>query len=141
MLADAPPIDLRANYSRFWSKVDDVLGPNNRLDQQPTYTANLGMDYRLRSLPLTLGGNLNWTPAYTVQQTDNQAYSQGLKRVFDVYALWKFDTTTQLRLSAANLLHADYDTANRTLFGTTDQLATTVTQTYLTWSARLEMKF
>jgi len=139
--ADALPIDLRANYSRFWSKVDGVLGPNNRLDQQPSYTANLGMDYRLRTLPLTLGGNLNWTPAYTVQQTDNQAYSQGLKRVFDVYALWKFDATTQLRLSAANLLHADYDTANRTLFGTTDQLATTVTQTYLTWSARLEMKF
>ncbi|GAB2181049.1 hypothetical protein DLREEDagrD3_12720 [Denitratisoma sp. agr-D3] len=141
LLADAPPIDLRANYSRFWSKVDGVVGPNNRLDQQPSYTANLGMDYRLRSLPLTLGGNLNWTPAYTVQSTDSQTYSQGLKRVFDVYALWRFDPNTQLRLSAANLLHADYDTANQAVFGSTSQSASTVTKTYLSWAARLEVKF
>jgi len=141
LMADAPPLDLRANYSRFWSQVEGVQGANNRLDQQPSYTANLGMDYRLRGLPLTLGGNLNWTPAYTVQQTDNQAYIQGLKRVFDVYALWRFDPNTQLRLSASNLLHADYDTANQTLFGSTSQLASTVTKTYLSWAARLEVKF
>ena len=36
--------------------------PDNRLDQQPDYTANLGADYRFAGLPLTLGGNLNWTP-------------------------------------------------------------------------------
>ncbi|WP_186453923.1 TonB-dependent receptor plug domain-containing protein [Denitratisoma sp. DHT3] len=138
---EAPPIDLRANYSRFWSHVDGVVGPNNRLDQQPTFTANLGADYRLRSLPLTLGGNMNWTPAYSVQQTDNQIYGQGLKRVFDLYALWRFDPNTQLRLSASNLLHADYATANQATFGPIDQVARTVTKTYLTWAARLELKY
>ncbi|HEY3431509.1 MAG TPA: TonB-dependent receptor [Rhodocyclaceae bacterium] len=141
LLADGPPLDIRANLSRFWSQVDGVMGPNNRLDQQPTATANLGADYKLRSLPLTLGGNINWTPAFTVQQTDAQSYTQSLKRVFDVYALWRFDPNTQLRLSAANLLRADYDTANRQVYGTTDQLAQTVTKTYMSLAARLEVKF
>ena len=59
---EAPRIDVRANASFFRSRVKEVPGPDNRLDQQPDYTANLGLDYRFRGLPLTLGGNLNWTP-------------------------------------------------------------------------------
>jgi len=141
LMPDGPPLDLRANVSRFISHVEGVPGPNNRLDQQPGATANLGLDYRFRGLPLTLGGTVNWTPAYTVQQTDSQIYYQGLKRVFDVYALWRFDPNTQLRLSAANLLHANYDTGSGYVFGSIDQTAETITRTFLSWSARLEIKF
>lgn len=141
LLKDAPQLNLRANYSRFWSQVDDVPGPNNRLDQQPGQTANLGMDYRLRGLPLTLGGNINWTPAFVVQQTDAQSYSQGIKRVVDVYALWKFDPNLLLRLSASNLLHADYATATREVFSGTDQSADTARKTFSALTARLEIKF
>lgn len=137
----APQLNLRANYSRFWSNVEDVPGPNNRLDQQPRQSANLGMDYRLRGLPLTVGGNLNWTPAFVVRQTDAQLYYQGIKRVFDVYALWKFDPNAQLRLSAANLLHGDYQSANREIFAGTDQTAESVKKTFLALAARLEIRF
>ena len=141
LIAGAPQLDLRANYSRYWSRVDSVAGPDNRLDQQPSATANLGLDYRLRSVPLTVGGNLNWTPSFIVQQTDTQAYSQSNKKVFEVYGLWQFNPNAKLRLSAANLLHADYDTANRATFATTDQLAQTDTKTYVSFAARLELKF
>lgn len=141
LLKDAPQVQLRANASRYWSRVEEIPGPNNRLDQQPTWNANLGADYRLRGMPLTLGGNLNWTPAFDIRQTETQFYGQGVKKVFDVYALWKFDPRTQLRLSAANVLHADYETANREIFGNTDQTAQTVKKTYTAFSARLEMKF
>src|SRR5262249_11057265 len=41
----APPIDVRANASFFRSRVDGVPAPDNRLDQQPGATANLGADY------------------------------------------------------------------------------------------------
>ena len=58
----ALPVDIRSNLSFFNSRVLDVLGPNNRLDQQPKMTANLGGDYRIRAIPLTLGGNLNLNP-------------------------------------------------------------------------------
>lgn len=141
LMAGAPPLDLRTNYSRFWSKVDGIPGPNNRLDQQPTWTANLGADYRFTGLPLTLGGNLNWTPAYTVQQTDNQAIYQNLKRIYDVYALWRFDSSTQLRVSASNLLHADYASGREQTYGSSAQTTTTVASTWVTLAARLEVKF
>jgi len=140
LVKDAPDLNLRANYSHFWSSVEDVPGPNNRLDQQPTQTANLGMDYRLHGLPLTLGGNVNWTPAFVVQQTDSQSYSQGNKRVLDIYGLWKFDPNLQLRISIANMLHADYATANGEVFSNTNQVAQTVQKTYPALAARLEIK-
>jgi len=141
LLQDAPPLSLRANYSRYHSNVEDVPGPDNRLDQQPTQSANLGLDYRLRSLPLTVGGNFNWLPAFSVRQTEAQWYSQGVKRVFDVYALWKIDPNAQVRLSASNLLHGDYSTANREIFADTEQSAQTVRKTFSALSARLEMRF
>ncbi len=141
LLAEAPPVDIRANLSRFWSEVEGIAGPNNRLDQQPTYSANLGADYRLRSLPLTIGGNLNWTPAYTVQQSNTQTYTQQLKRVYDVYALWQVQPDTRIRFSAANLLQADYDTGATYLSGSTEQSVQSSTRTYRIFSARLEIKF
>ena len=141
LMAGAPNLNLRANYSHFWSDVEAVPGPNNRLDQQPRETANLGMDYRLRSLPLTVGGNINWTPGFVVQQTDAQSYYQGIKRILDAYALWKFDPDLQLRISVANMLHADYESANREIFSGTDQTATVVKKTYPAIAARLEIKF
>ena len=134
-------MDIRANLSRFWSEVEGIAGPNNRLDQQPTYSANLGADYRLRSLPLTIGGNLNWTPAYTVQQSNTQTYTQQLKRVYDVYALWQVQPDTRIRFSAANLLQADYDTGTTYLTGSTEQSVQSSTRTYRIFSARLEIKF
>ena len=42
--AAAPAVDVRSNLSFFGSRVLDVMGPNNRLDQQPSMTANLGAD-------------------------------------------------------------------------------------------------
>ena len=140
-LAGAPPIDLRLNYSRYWSKVSTVPGPDNRLDQQPKQTANVGADYRFASLPLAVGGSLNWTPAYAVRQTESQFYYQGVKRVVDIYALWKIAPDTRLRFSVSNCLHQDYQTATRELFGGTDQTATTVRTTYPNFAARLEIGF
>ena len=141
LVENAPRVNLRANYSRYWSSVEDIPGPNNRLDQQPRQTANIGVDYRLSAMPLTLGGNLNWTQGFVVQQAVAQAYYQGQKRVADLYALWRFDAASQLRLSASNLLAADYATATREIFGTTDQRADTLTRTFRSYAARFEFRF
>ncbi|MDO9194730.1 MAG: TonB-dependent receptor, partial [Undibacterium sp.] len=104
---DAAAIDFRSNYSHFWSRVDDIRGPNNRLDQQPNQTANVGLDYRPKTLPLTLGGSVNWTPAYVAQVSDTQVNFSGIKRQIDLYGLWKFNPALQLRLSANNLQAED----------------------------------
>lgn len=139
-IENAPAVEFRSNYSRFWSRVDDIPGPNNRLDQQPRQTANLGVDYRLASVPLTLGGNLNWTPAYVVQTSESQTTRAGVKRQVDIYGLWKFNPNTQLRISANNLLHHDYLTGSSMDAGSVNQLAAVSARTFTTLMARLEIK-
>lgn len=109
-IEDAWPIDVRSNVSFFQSRVRDVPGPNNRLDQQPSSTGNLGGDYRLRSLPLTLGGHFNWNPAYDTRRTENQWAYQGAKRVLDVYGLWRLSSSAGLRLTVSNLTPLDHVT-------------------------------
>jgi iron complex outermembrane receptor protein len=136
----APLVDVRSNYSRFWSRVDSVPGPNNRLDQQPKQTANLGLDYRAKGLPLTLGGSLNWTPETIVQTTVNETATTGTKRQFDFYSLWKLNAMSQLRLSANNLDARVYDTARSLDTGPLVQSAATMAHTYTTLGVRYEMK-
>jgi iron complex outermembrane receptor protein len=136
----APLIDLRSNYSRFWSRVDGIPGPNNRLDQQPKQTANLGLDYRAKGLPLSLGGSLSWTPETLVQTTVNETATTGTKRQFDVYGLWKLNAASQLRLSANNVDARLYETARSIDTGTLVQSAATAAHTYTTFGIRYEMK-
>jgi iron complex outermembrane receptor protein len=141
VLAGAPKLDLRINYSHFWSSVEQVPGPDNRLDQQPRQTANLGLDYAVPGWPLTLGGSLNWTPEFIVQQSATQTYSQGRKRELDLYGLWRIDPNTRLRLAIANLSHDDYATGDIQRNSDTAQAARTVSRTWPSLSMRLEARF
>jgi iron complex outermembrane receptor protein len=149
--ADALPIDLRANASVFRSSVESVPGPDNRLDQQPPGTVNVGADYRLRSIPLTLGATVNWTPGYTTRLSDVQTASVGSKLGVDASALWTFSPSARLRLSATNLSAADYQTGSSFEFETPSpsnpaigipqlETAQTTTRTYINWQLRLELK-
>ncbi len=140
VMADAPNVDLRANYSRYWSGVDDVPGPDNRLDGQASQTGNFGIDYRLKDLPLTLGGSLNWTPPVTVRTSANDIVNSGVKRQLDVYGLWKFSPNTQLRIGANNLLARDAESGRIYRQGGLSQLSDSVADTYTTWSVKLELK-
>lgn len=135
-----PAVDVRTNYSRFWSSVDDVKGPNNRLDQQPSQTANLGLDYRISGLPMTLSGNLNWTPAYVNQISDTQMVSIGIKRQVDVYALWKFSPNLKIRLAANNLQANDYVSGNSLAINRINYLQSNRSRTYTVFNLRLELK-
>ena len=106
--SEALPMDVRSNISFFNSKVLDVPPPDNRLDQQPKMTANLGADYRIRAIPLTLGGNININPDYDTRRSLQQWRYQGAKRVADMYGVWKFNPATSLRLTISNLVPRDY---------------------------------
>ena len=134
------PVDIRANASFFHSRVLDVPGPNNRLDQQPGMTGNLGGDYRLRSLPLTLGGNYNWNPAYDTRRTEQQWAYQGAKRVLDVYGLWKVSPSAGLRLTVSNAVPLDYVTGSTFRNGSQYETATTTARNWRNIQLRLEMK-
>ncbi|MGZ5240790.1 MAG: TonB-dependent receptor domain-containing protein, partial [Caldimonas sp.] len=142
---DAPRLDVRTNASFFRSHVKGVPGPDNRLDQQPAYTANLGLDHRLRGVPLTLGGNLNWTPGYLTRISDVQTATIGRKFVADVYGLWTFSPALALRVTASNLAARDYLTGS-TVDGPDLQgipvreTSRTTAPTFVNLQLRLEMK-
>ena len=107
-IADAPKIDVRANASIFRSQVEGITGPNNRLTEQPDGTLNLGADYKLPKSPLTIGGNINFTPAYTTQISDDQTATQPDKLQIEAYGLWVFAPGYQMRVSLSNLTARDY---------------------------------
>ncbi len=142
---EAPRVDFRTNASFLRSRVRGVPGPDNRLDQQPDYTANLGLDYRVPGLPFTLGGNLNWTPGYLTRISDVQTATIGRKLVADVYGLWTFSPTLALRVTASNLAANDY-----VYGGTVDgpdlqgipvrESSRTTAPTFINLQLRLEMK-
>jgi len=140
MWTEALPIDVRSNLSFFNSKVLDVLGPNNRLDQQPKMTANLGADYRVRALPLTFGGNMNINPDYTTRRSLQQWNYQGAKRVVDVYGVWKFSPATALRLTVSNLVPRDYLTGSTFIGNGISESVNNNARNWQNVQLRLEMK-
>ena len=137
---DALPIDFRANGSVFQSRVRQVPGPDNRLDQQPGATANVGADYRFRGWPVTLGGNLNWTPGYTTRISETQWLVQGRKRVGDAYVLYTHSPSAQVRLTASNFAPGDYLTGSRFEGPDARETSQTDARSYINWQLRLELR-
>jgi iron complex outermembrane receptor protein len=156
LMQDAPAVDLRHNLALFRSRVEGIPGPDNRIDQQPDWTANLGADWRVRGWPLTLGAGLNLTPGYTVQTSSanmanganganiDQWSSQDAKRVLDAYALWTFNPAVKLRVSGANLVSRNFDSSNVVVSsdasGSTRTSAVTSQRSTTSWRVELELK-
>jgi outer membrane receptor protein involved in Fe transport len=123
LLADAlSAFDLRASFSRNWSRVAAVPGPDNRLDGQTPMSATLGFDYRKGDL--TMGSSLAWQKGGWVRISDAQSSFQQTRRDLDAYLLVKFNPRYQLRVSANNILGMDnpsdrlYQDASGTTRGT-----------------------
>ena len=140
VLTGAPAVELRNNLSLFRSRVAEVPGPDNRLDEQPRAVLNLGADYRFRGTPLTLGGSLNLTPGSRTQVSETQFREAGRKRQFDAYALWVFDPALQLRLLASNLAAEDYRSLAAVDQGGLRTQSLSTTPTNVNWQLRLELK-
>ncbi|MBB5369206.1 MULTISPECIES: TonB-dependent siderophore receptor [unclassified Janthinobacterium] len=138
LFASAPKLDLRANLARNWSRVDAVPGPDNRLDSQLPWSANLGADYQLTGLPLTVGGNLNYQAGGASRDTRELWSYQGTKRELDLYGLWKFSDKLRLRLSGANLLAQKFPTRSLYADNTGSILRTVDTATHRTVRLMLE---
>ena len=116
-------LNLRGSLNYYQSRVDALPGPNNRLDGQQPWSGNLGADYRFSSVPVTLGGNLAFTPGYSTQQTLSQSQELGRSRSLDMFAQWVFSRTLSARVSANNLFPANNESL--TLAGANSSTFTT----------------
>jgi outer membrane receptor for ferrienterochelin and colicins len=101
----APPIELRANVARNWSRLDAVPGPDNRLDNQTPLSANLGVDWH--GSRVDAGANFGFQSGGPVRISLDQTAYQNVKRDLELYALVKLAPTHQLRITGANLLGQD----------------------------------
>lgn len=139
-LEEALPINVRSNLSLFHSAVDGIPGPYNKLDQQPRYTANLGADYRLRAIPLTLGASLNYTPSNLLQQSAQVLNEIDKKRVIDLSAMWTFSPAVAVRVAASNLVPLTY--GNGSVSTTPGRIVTSEStgRSFTVWTVRLELK-
>lgn len=137
----APAIEMRANVSRNWSKLDTVPGPNNRLDGQTPVSGTVGFDYKMDSLPLTTGASFSFQSGGPVRVSDRQFAWSAPKRTLDWYGVMKFSPKTQLRVSVSNLLHQDNVAQNAFLTPNGLNADTTYTPTVAIVRALLEMKF
>ena len=137
----APNIDLRANLARNWSTLTTVPGPNNRLDQQTPFSGTVGVDYKLDSAPLTLGGSYSFQNGGPVRISLNQYAYSVPKRSLDLYGLWKLSPKNQLRVSLANALHQDNLTQSRYADPSGSLSDSTIAPTSVVLRALLEMKF
>ena len=136
----APRVDLRTNLSLFRSRVQGIPGPDNRLAEQPGGTLNAGADYRLRGVPLTIGGNVNFTPGYGIRLDTNRWAVQPDKTVVDAYALWVVNPALQWRLSVGNALAQDYRTQTRVESNGARETVANNARSYLSMQLRVEMK-
>lgn len=139
-ITGAPGVNVRSNLSLFQSSVQGIPGPNNRLDQQPRYVANVGADYRLHSVPISLGASLNYTPTTQVQQSLQTLALVDQKRILDAYVIWHISPQTNLRMSASNLLPLDYWSGSESLTDTQVVKSTSGGKSYSLFQISLDIK-
>ncbi|MGZ5036532.1 MAG: TonB-dependent receptor plug domain-containing protein [Usitatibacter sp.] len=140
LFPSTPSMDLRANLTRNWSRVDQLPGPNNRLDRQTPLSANVGLDYKSTSLPLTVGGNFTFASGGPVRLSTTQTVYTSARRTLDLYGLWKFTPSMQLRVTVSNALAQDYLRVEGYSAGDGALQLTTLSPTFIRVGAVLEVK-
>ncbi|UGQ46852.1 TonB-dependent receptor plug domain-containing protein [Massilia endophytica] len=119
LLPQAPAMDIKASVSRNWSRVDAIPGPDNRLAQQVPLSATFAVDRAAGRL--TTGASFVFRGGGWSRRSLSESRYLNAGRQLDVYALWKFDTQTQLRIFLGNLLGSGsirasrYDAVTRTV--------------------------
>lgn len=99
--ANAKALNLRASLNVYRSRLSALAGPDNRLDGQQPWTAGLGFDQRISGWPLSVGGNLSYTPGYDTRQTEDQLIRRSSTRSIDLFAQMFLSPKMSLRAAAS----------------------------------------
>jgi iron complex outermembrane receptor protein len=101
LLGTAKALNIRTSLSIYNSSIAALNGPNNRLDGQQPWSANFGFDQRITGLPLSIGGNFNYTPGYDTRQTEDLVLKRSSARSVDLFALMFLSPTMSFRAAAS----------------------------------------
>lgn len=103
-VAGGTAVELRANLSRNWSRVESLAGPDNRLGNQAPLTANVGLDLRMPQ-GVTAGTNVRFVGGWRARTSQSLVQETGVVRELEAYASWPA-AGGRLRLTLANLLQS-----------------------------------
>lgn len=103
-----PALTLRGNAAYTDTRLLESV-PGLGAGEGPRKSANLGADYEVDSLRLTLGGNFTWLSQIDRESSATVRQTQGARRQFDLYAVHRLDRNFRLRFSAQNVTQAGRD--------------------------------
>jgi len=139
LFPSAPAIDTKFSASRNWSSVSGVPGPDNRLDRQPPWSANVGADYRVGAW--SGGVNFSLAAGGPIRTSTTQLNSSKARRDLDTYVVHRMTPSRQLRVALRNVLK----TGTETLTKYSDQNSSferrRALRGFLNWRIQLEQKF
>jgi len=95
----AAALNLRASLNLYRSSVAGIPSPNNRLEGQQPWQFNFGADYRMKSLPISMGFSAQVAPRFDVRQSAEQAQATLAARSVDAFAMMQFGRQDSLRAS------------------------------------------
>ena len=101
LMGNAKALNIRSSLSFYRSSIAALPGPNNRLDGQQPWSANLGFDQRISGLPLSVGGNLSITPGYDTRQTTEQYFKRSSTKGIDLFAMMPLSPGMSIRAAAS----------------------------------------
>jgi outer membrane receptor for ferrienterochelin and colicins len=123
-LGSQPGLELRASWSRYWSHLRDLPGPDNRLPGQPLWEAKLGLDARPAKSALRYGLSLGFTKAGRYQ-TDPRAWADDGDRLsVEAYGVYTLGANRRLRLSLQDITRSATETRSTRRFDEGDRLDT-----------------
>lgn len=138
---NAPDMDFSASYSHFWSNVKDLASPFNTLAPYK-YVATFSGNYRAKDIPLTTGFSAKIQDSHWQQISLTERQYVKTPKNLDIYALWKFDKQSQLRLALNNILGGDpYDSSTYSSVGNARSQSMRAVPTARNISMTYEYKF
>lgn len=137
----APPIDFRFNVARNFSRVEEVPGPNNRLDQQVPLSGTFGLDYRMRGGMVVAGASYSFKSGGDVRLAVNQINYSTPTRELEMYVLYKYTPKLQFRLRLANVLRRDQVTASTYFDDTGSTRSSSIRATQMNIGANVKLEF
>lgn len=132
-------LSLRASLNVYRSSVSDIPGPNNRLEGQQPWQFNFGADYRLKSMPISMGFSAQIAPDYDVRQSALQSQENFAARSLDAFAMMQLSPKDGVRVSVNGLFQPKQ--GNRVTYTELADFSVNERKPVPWWSVNWEHKF
>ena len=105
-------LDLQGNVSANQLEVQDLSGGSVRRET-PRKAASLRADYKLAQQKTSLGGSLSWNSSFDRESFGNTLVTVASTHQIDVYAVYRLNPSSNIRLSLSNLTAPDTKTTSQ----------------------------